>query len=71
MRRRIALPKHFVRNPGEAPVLFRVSFRVRTRPLQDRLLSRRRSRVALTYCRGGMRVCIGCHGTKTKIHRSL
>jgi hypothetical protein len=60
MRRRIALPKHFVRNPGEARVLFRVSFRVRTRP-----------RVALTYCRGGMRVRIGCHGTKTKIHRGL
>jgi hypothetical protein len=67
MRRRIALPKHFVRNPGEAPVLFRVSFRVRTAcpPVCGR------PRVALTYSRGGMRVRIGCHGTKTKIHRSL
>jgi len=32
MRRHIALPKHFVQNPREAPALFREAFGVRTRP---------------------------------------
>ena len=47
MRRRLALPKHFVRNSTKAPFLFCEAFGVRTRP-----------RVALTHRHYIMRLSI-------------
>src|SRR5206468_8281876 len=48
MRRRLALPKHFVRNSTRALFPFSRSFGVRTRP-----------RVALTHCHYIVRLSIG------------